>query len=373
MRSSHSATLHLTLYLVVVMSFLVGARSPQVGAQPGQRWKVIFEETFENVSFPSAQWLPDDHPSHQREDGRFGDRGELFRARGVNAPKAYRISARFGANDWLTVESYSHSDATRPGGLFARVPDPAADMPANHVLRVASPAHTDGTVIRPTNPLPSEYRVCVKVGHADFGDGLKGPGRLNGYQGTETDPWRMGKPIKDNGFYWLAIIDDVPRPRNNVWAHHHRKLTIDSDNNPDSWSEIWDGRKFIRSGVRPVFVLGVDREGRDYEDTGKPYISFAGGKFQPPNTVRAVDAYKDRTWYTACIARLQTNYWMSVSGDFRFGGNTTYIGAIPIARVYHSEIGPGGWPEYFMFGDPHTNYYRGAVYYDDLRLEIPAD
>jgi hypothetical protein len=22
-----------------------------------------------------------------------------------------------------------------------------------------------------------------------------------------------------------------------------------------------------------------------------------------------------------------------------------------------------------MFGDPHNNYYRGTVYYDDIRLE----
>jgi hypothetical protein len=27
-----------------------------------------------------------------------------------------------------------------------------------------------------------------------------------------------------------------------------------------------------------------------------------------------------------------------------------------------------GWPDYFMFGDPHTNYYEGTVYYDDVVL-----
>jgi len=69
-----------------------------------------------------------------------------------------------------------------------------------------------GTVIR-TNPLPPEYRVCVRVGYANFGDGIAGPGRLNGYLGGETDPWRMCDPIKDNGFYWLAILDDLPPPR----------------------------------------------------------------------------------------------------------------------------------------------------------------
>ncbi len=30
----------------------------------------------------------------------------------------------------------------------------------------------------------------------------------------------------------------------------------------------------------------------------------------------------------------------------------------------------GAWPDWFFFGDPHTNYYEGTVYYDDVRLEI---
>ena len=28
------------------------------------------------------------------------------------------------------------------------------------------------------------------------------------------------------------------------------------------------------------------------------------------------------------------------------------------------------WPEYFMFGDPHVNYYEGQVLYDDVKLEV---
>jgi hypothetical protein len=360
--------------LVLVGVFLAWSPRDEVSAQPGLRWKLLAEETFEHVSLPVVEWLPDDHPVHQRDDGRFGDRGEFFRKRGVVAPEAYRLAGPFGTDGWLTVESYSQSKGTPPGSLFARTPDPAPDRSGNHVLRISSLVHTDGTVIRSTSALPPEYRVCVKVGYASFGDGIKGPGRLNGYVGNETDPWGMWRPIKDNGFYWLAILDDLPRPRNNVWIHHHRKLTIDSDNNVDAWSDIWNGARFVRSGVRPVFVLGVDREGPDYDNTGKPYISFAGGRFQPQEKVRvrAVDAYKERTWYTACAARVGDQYWLSVTGEFQYGGSTTYLGAIPIARVYHAEIGSGGWPEYFMFGDPHTNYYRGEVYYDDVRLEVPA-
>jgi hypothetical protein len=84
-----------------------------------------------------------------------------------------------------------------------------------------------------------------------------------------------------------------------------------------------------------------------------------------------VDSYKDRTWYTTCIARTSGRYWLSVAGDFQFGGKTVYEGAIVTGRVYHADAGPGGWPEYFMLGDPHTNFYRGEGYYDDLRLEVP--
>lgn len=29
----------------------------------------------------------------------------------------------------------------------------------------------------------------------------------------------------------------------------------------------------------------------------------------------------------------------------------------------------GKHPDFFMFGDPHNNYYRGSVYYDDIKLE----
>ena len=28
------------------------------------------------------------------------------------------------------------------------------------------------------------------------------------------------------------------------------------------------------------------------------------------------------------------------------------------------------WPDYFMFGDPHNNFYEGEVYYDDIRMDV---
>jgi len=32
-----------------------------------------------------------------------------------------------------------------------------------------------------------------------------------------------------------------------------------------------------------------------------------------------------------------------------------------------------GWPDYFMLGDPHANFYEGEVHYDDIRLEVWRD
>ena len=41
-------------------------------------------------------------------------------------------------------------------------------------------------------------------------------------------------------------------------------------------------------------------------------------------------------------------------------------GTIPLRSVYQAGAGV---PDFFMFGDPHNNYYRGSVYYDDIKLE----
>lgn len=30
----------------------------------------------------------------------------------------------------------------------------------------------------------------------------------------------------------------------------------------------------------------------------------------------------------------------------------------------------GTWPDWFIFGDPHENFYEGSVLYDDVKLEV---
>jgi hypothetical protein len=334
-------------------------------AAPQGSWKVLYEEQFEGPGplfkdGPPA-WVPDKY----QEMDEFSDGGSYFKQQGIKPPAAFRAEGPFGKDQWLTAAGYSRSNLTSFSDLFQVVPDPAD--PSNHVLKVSSPKHTDGMVIRPTNPLPARYRVCLNVGYASFGDGKPGEKSLNGYAGGEKDePWSNGDASLENGFYWLTILDATPRPHNNLWIHHHRKVVIDSDNNKESWTNIWEGKGWVADGQHPIMMFGVDKTGDDQDSTGRPFLSWSHGALQPSGAIRAVDAYKDKTWYNACIERNPEAFVLTVSGDFKWGGRQTYVGTIPLRLVYAAEP---GIPDFFMFGDPHNNYYRGSVYYDDIKLE----
>src|ERR1700722_8772902 len=225
-------------------------------------WKVIYEENFEDHAAlfktgPPA-WVSD---TYQNTD-EYSDGGEYFKRLGVKPPVAFRAEGPFGKSGWLSVASYSRSNLTKFSDLFEVVPDPAD--PNNHVLKISSPKHTDGTIVRPTSALPKKYRVCLKVGFASFGDGKPGAG-LNGYAGRAKDePWLDGDATLENGFYWLTILDATPRPHNNIWIHHHRKVVIDSDNNKEGWTSIWEGKKgWVADGQHPIMMFGVDKNGDD--------------------------------------------------------------------------------------------------------------
>jgi hypothetical protein len=365
-----------------------GAGTGTGGAASG--WVVAFEETFESTTLPAPAWATDTYP-----DTGFSDDGAYFRGEGVTPPRAYRASAAFSQSDWLTVESYSRAQTTSFASLMSIVTDPAGGT--NKVLRLASPAHTDATIVRPTQALPDRYRVSLRVGYASFGDGLSSGN--NGYDGGETtEPWLSGDATEENGFYWLTILDTVPRPHNNVYIHHHRKVVLDSDNNVPPWMEIWNGTRFIESGEMPLMMIAVDGNGDVSEENGKPFLSYAAGSWQPSGEIRAVNSYRPMTWYRATIERTGDQFTLEVSGNWRYGGMQTYTATIDAAGRcvwhYNRQALPAGspcidtaryrslpnepplwpadvaWPDYFMFGDPHNNFYEGEVYYDDVRLEV---
>jgi hypothetical protein len=362
------------------------AGSSDAGASPG--WVVAAREDFQSLSLPDVTWQVDSSP----DDGPFSDDGLYFQKQDISPPPAFRASVPFGAAGWLTAESY-----TRKTGAFSDrfsvVADPADAN--NKVLRIASPLHTDATVVRPTQPLPGKYRVSLRVGFADFGDGR--PGGLNGYAGGETPaPWLSGDATQQNGFYWLTILDSQPRPHNSVWIHHHRKVVMDSDNNVPPWMEIWDGKAFRLDGEHPLMMFAIDGKQDAHDLYGPPFLSWSAGAWQPSGTIRAVDQYLAGEWYRASIERDGDDYTLEVSGRFANGGQTTYRATIGARAncVWHfnnsadaascanprssAALGPGypywpaggSWADWFMFGDPHENFYRGSVLYDDVQLEV---
>lgn len=369
-----------------------GSTGPAGGTGPsgGAGWTVVAAEGFERGA-PDGVFVPDPVP----DDGPFADGGAFFRARGVVPPAAFRATAPYGDGGWLTVESYTRRAGARLSDHAHVAADPAD--PTNRVLVIESREHTDATVLRPTVSLPARYRVSLRVGFPSFGDGR--PGR-NGHDGGETAGpwWPEDDATRQNGFYWLAILDHLPRPHNNTWIHHHRKVTVDSDNHHPAWMEVWDGRRFVSSGEHPVMMFALDGARPGDERTGPPFLSWAAGAWQPSGAVRAVDAYLPDTWYDVTIERDGPRYTVQLAGRFRYGGDRTYRATIDAAArcVYHYPVDAaeaaaagrcadegafpstpgaprwpagGAWPDWFMFGDPHANYYEGQVLYDDVVLE----
>jgi hypothetical protein len=364
---------------------------PPVVPPGGSGWAVSAEERFD-APLPAGAFTVDPVP----DDGAFSDAGVFFTRRGVTPPRAFRASVPFGAGGWLTAESYTRREGAQLAELAEVVPDPVD--PGNRVLRVTSREHTDATVIRPTRALPARYRVSLRVGFPAFGDGKPG---LNGYTGGETAGpwWPTDDATRQNGFYWVTILDTQPRPHNNTFIHHHRKVVVDSDNHYPPFLEIWDGARFVASGEHPVMLFALDGARPGDERTGPPFLSWAAQAWQPSGAIRAVDAYLPDTWYRATVERDGPRYTIEISGRFRYGGERSYRATIDAAAecVFHypvdaaeaagaagcvdegtfASVAPGNprwpaggaWPDWFMFGDPHVNYYEGHVLYDDVVLE----
>lgn len=361
--------------------------------------KSIFREPFSSLSsstFTQAKWRKDTFPN----DGPFSDQGAYFSEKSIVSPPGYRSQITFGEHEWLTAELYTKDNRQSIHEMIKVIADP--DNPSNQVIRLRSLKHTDAIIVRSTHALPTQYRISLKVGFADFGDGTYSNGYDSGDE--QAGPWlphntasKTGSAVGENGFYWLAILDQTPRPHNNIWIHHHRKFVIDSDNNFPAWTQIFDGTQFITSGTNPVSIFTLDGKSKAHIHNGKPFIMYANGSWQPTGKIRAVDAYLPKEWYEVTFTRANGKYEFSVSGKFKFGGVTKYQGKIDYKSncLYHYNqdaielekacVDTGFFPElgnqfphwpadsayadHFMFGDPHINFYEGSILYDDLTLE----
>jgi len=338
------------------------AASPRAAAAAVEsRCAAGCRESFSDFSIPAISAWRKDAP---QADSPFADDGGFFHTRNpaFQPPEGYRLSVPFGPHDAFTVESYSRS-LKNPQQLLQVVSDPSD--PSNRVLRISSPDHTDGTVLRSTRALGERYEVCARVGHIDMGTGDE----LNGYNGGESsEPWGQTEATTENGLYFSAIYRSVPQPHNNILAHHERIFFIDSDNNVQHWTTIWDAatRRFFTSGWHPIIMGAADGRSSATPEQGFPFMTEAAGGWNRPGELLAFDAYEEGAWYTTCLSRVENTVTMRISGRFRYGGQTTYEGVMPDAGRLANFYGP----HYWLLGDPHINYYEGSFLVDDLTLTV---
>lgn len=336
-----------------------------------------YVENFEG--FPivdNGLWVKD----NAEYDGPYSESGEFYQQKGTLIPEAFRNSISLGKSDWLSVEIYTKRNKPILLDYIDAVPDPL--NPKNQVIKLSTPEHTDGVIIRSTNPLPKYYKISLKVGFANYGN--ESP--LNGYDSGDemATPWRELSSVGHNGFYWLAIFDKKPIPHNNIWSHHHRKFVI------DSWN---------RAGANnSINVIALDGVSETSELFGKKFISYVEQRRWDKKQNVPLDYYLSNQWYEVTFTRTDVFYEFSIKGLFKNAGYTTYQGRVDYkkecvfhynqtieeqdtacvdhrAKRYLNKEFPSwpinsAYPDYFMFGEPHINYYEGSVLVDDITLEI---
>jgi len=382
------------------------------------KWKLMYHEKFNKPFKEPEEWIEDtygeDSPYHV---GPFDEDGEFFMEKGgqdfidgLNEFRSYRKSYTYGKDDWLTIELYGRDSdkdgVPETGGTFVK---------DNGKAKLNSTRHYDGGIIRSTNPLPDKYRVEVTVSNINFGGDKNGnweyDGKFNGYDGDEiADPWRFSDrsttpvpAVNENGVYFLSITDyPNPAPHNNVFIHHHRKVVMDTDNNNydgSSWSKVWNPHTGRAEEDGSHYISMIWLQGNDFGSnwTGNEFTSYTPDGFKEGAIF--VDKYLDDEEYVFAIERDGESYTMSVSGNFYYGGKTTYTASRkfkedPLTWHYNQmpeeytepfynqlktfngktyETWPEGssYPDYFFFGDPHINYYEGTALFDDVKLYLP--
>jgi hypothetical protein len=331
------------------------------------------EERFDTFPFSQAPKWRSDIAEYQVP---YSESGEYFEAQGIIAPDAYRSTFDIGTGDWLVAELYTRTKDPLILDYIDVVPDP--ENRKNTVLKISTPHHTDGAIIRSKNPLPPKYRISLRVGYANYGDDTE----LNGHDSgnEQAEPWLNRSSTVFNGFYWLAILDSQPKPHNNIWIHHHRKFVIDS----------WNRKNFNNV----INVIALDGKSVTDPRLGKGFISNHHGGWQK-NNLEPVDYFLANEWYTVTVTRTESHYEYKIEGEFRNAGQTIYSDRINFRKncIFHynqtpqemtpdcvdimqdkffNKIWPAdsAYPEYFMFGEPHINYYEGDVLVDDITFEV---
>lgn len=221
-----------------------------------------------------------------------------------------------------------------------------------------------------------------------------------------------------NGFYFLSIMDyDRPAPHNNVFIHNHRKVVMDGYNR---YEYTGDGLRYcdIDSGELQPYEWGSGNgvnmlfmtDDRRYDDQpGTEYLmpsecgtEVGGGIVSQADLMP--EAMPDQD-YQFAVERRDGAYVLEISGEFRhvgeqtlryeqpfddgenpiwhynqtaeeYGGqyNTDWEYPSPNGTYVDEDVWPEGsaYPDHFLIGQPHMNFYEGSAHIDDVRLYVPG-
>lgn len=231
------------------------------------------------------------------------------------------------------------------------------------------------------------------------------------------EPW--GDVTSENGFYMLSIMDYAkPAPHNNIFIHSHRKVGMDTYSVSADWSEglyqVCDpstGELYSYEESDAVNVNQSFFDGTSFRNPDFAYSEFVMptdcGLFVGNDDTEIVAAAEmqpevlPEEKYTFAIERTKDSYVTEMSGNFANVGNTTlryeqpfisedgtsvlhynqtaeeYDGSLNQELTFSGphgeftkEIWPEGsaYPDNFLIGVPHLNYYEGSAGIDNLKL-----
>ncbi|MFW5418519.1 hypothetical protein J0910_18060 [Nocardiopsis sp. CNT-189] len=343
----------------------------------------------------------------------------------------YRRSFSFGEDGWLTAELAKRDGVREPSFTRDRLPGagPSGRFGSPEhggavVLRSteALPAEYRVEVTLRTIDFGGQ-----RGGEWDYG------GEVNGYRpsGCKTNfPWAASgdftRPECDwhdvttdsNGFYFLSVMDyGRPAPHNNVFVHTHRKVVMDGYNRyryTGSGLRYCDARTGelqpyewgSGNGVNMLFMTDqrryADQPGTEYVMHSECGTEVGGGIVSQADLVPEAMPERD---YRFAVERRADRYVLEVSGEFRHIGertlryeqpfddgenpvwhynrtpgeysgehNATWTYPAPGGGAYtDADVWPAGsaYPDHFLIGQPHMNFYEGSARVDDVRLYVP--
>jgi hypothetical protein len=243
------------------------------------------------------------------------------------------------------------------------------------------------------------------------------------YAGESSECNRnFGKVREENGFYYLAIMDyENPAPHNNIFIHNHRKVVMDGYNTEEvPWGrskqvcnpKTGEYYPYYSDDSNHTAVYAIFQNGSEWFNKNILYPGLAVqsecGDEKPKDVIGVAELQPElmpNETYKFAIERNEQGYTLEMSGDFLHVGQRTfryqqdfvdYEKNVAIwhynnkSEEYNGEFnstlevnGPNGsysveqwpsqsaYPDYFLIGDPHINYYEGSATIDNIRLYEP--